>query len=147
LTGRGAGPRITPVAQARRAPCSPCFPRGRSSRSCCGWPWRPDKGWGAAWNKSPEAPPAPAQLAVAWGELIGGIALAFGFLTRLAAAGIAVIMAGAIATVHWPHGFDLRQGGFEYNFVLIVACLCLILGGPGPFAVDRVFRLRRDRAR
>ena len=107
----------------------------------------PDKGWGASWNNHPDAPPAPAQLAVAWGELIGGIALAFGFLTRLAAAGIVVIMAGAIALVHWPHGFDIQQGGFEYNFVLIVMCLCLILGGPGPFAVDRVFRLRGNRAR
>jgi putative oxidoreductase len=107
----------------------------------------PDQGWGASWNKDAGAPAAPAQLAVAWGELIGGIALAFGFLTRLAAAGIVVIMAGAIATVHWPHGFDIRQGGFEYNFVLIVICLCLILGGPGPFAVDRVFRFRRQRTK
>jgi putative oxidoreductase len=107
----------------------------------------PDQGWGAAWNKGPEAPPAPAQLAVAWGELIGGIALAFGFLTRLAAAGIVVIMAGAIATVHWPHGFAIQNKGFEYNFVLIMICLCLMLGGPGPFAVDRVFRLKSSRAR
>lgn len=83
---------------------------------------------------------------MAWGELIGGIALAVGFLTRLAAVGIIVIMIGAIATVHWPHGFDITKGGFEYNFTLIVMCLCLVLGGPGPVAVDRFFRLRRQRA-
>ncbi|HZY84693.1 MAG TPA: DoxX family protein [Gemmataceae bacterium] len=105
-----------------------------------------DHRWGADWNKEPGAPPAPVQLAVAWGELIGGIALACGFLTRLAAAGIAAIMAGAIATVHGPHGFDIQKGGFEYNFVIIVVCLALILGGPGPFAVDRVFRLKSKRA-
>ena len=51
----------------------------------------PDHQWGAAWNRSAEAPPAPAQLTVAWGELIGGIALAVGFLTRLAAVGIIII--------------------------------------------------------
>jgi putative oxidoreductase len=100
--------------------------------------------WGAHWNPSEGAPPAVVQLAVAWGELIGGIALAVGFLTRLAALGIIVIMAGAIATVHWPHGFDIRHGGFEYNFAIISMCLCLVLGGPGPFAVDRFFRVRRQ---
>src|SRR4051812_2988103 len=44
-------------------------------------------------------PPAALQLAVAWGELIGGIALIVGFLTRVAALGIIVIMVGAIAKV------------------------------------------------
>jgi putative oxidoreductase len=105
----------------------------------------PDNDWGAGWNKRPDAPPAPVQLAVAWGELVGGIALALGFLTRLAALGIIAIMAGAIATVHWPNGFDIRKGGFEYNVAIIVMCLCLVLGGPGPLAVDRVFRFRRQK--
>jgi putative oxidoreductase len=98
----------------------------------------PDNEWGAHWQNSAEAPPAPAQLAVAWGELLGGIALAIGFLTRPAALGIIVIMIGAIATVHWPHGFDIREGGYEYNFAIIIMSLSLVLGGPGPFAVDRL---------
>jgi putative oxidoreductase len=104
----------------------------------------PDKEWGANWYKIPdtEPPPAVVQLAVAWGQLIGGIALAFGFLTRLAALGIIAIMAGAIATVHWPNGFDITKGGFEYNFAIIVMCLCLVLGGPGPIAIDRLFRFK-----
>lgn len=101
------------------------------------------KGWGARWYTGENAPAAPVQLAVAWGELIGGIALAAGFLTRLAALGIMVIMIGAIAAVHWPHGFDIQKHGFEYNFTIIVICLCLILGGPGPCAVDRFFRFKR----
>jgi putative oxidoreductase len=104
--------------------------------------------WGAQWNKGADAPPAMVQLAVAWGQLIGGIALALGFLTRLAAIGIIIIMIGAIATIHWPNGFDIQAnpekgGGFEYNFAIIMMCLCLVLGGPGPLAVDRVFRFRR----
>jgi len=101
-------------------------------------------GWGASWDKNQNAPAAPVQLAVAWGELIGGVAMVVGFLTRVAALGLIAIMAGAIATVHWPHGFDITKGGFEYNFVLIMICLCLVLAGPGPLAVDRVFRLRRQ---
>src|SRR5262245_35486687 len=108
--------------------------------------------WGAAWMKAPAAqegqepppapPPAPLQLAVAWGELLGGIALALGFLTRLAALGIIGIMAGAIATVHGRHGFAGPEG-YEYNFLIIVACVVLVLLGGGNLAVDRWFRLRR----
>jgi putative oxidoreductase len=102
-----------------------------------------EKDWGASWDKRPDAPPAAAQLAVAWGQLIGGLALALGFLTRLAALGIIAIMVGAIARVHWPNGFDIRKGGFEYNFAIIIMCLCLVLSGPGPLALDRIFHMRR----
>ena len=106
----------------------------------------PDNGWGATWaNKMPEPPTKPEQIAVAWGELIGGIALAAGFLTRLAALGIALIMAGAIYTTTGKNGFDSLQHGYEYNFLIIVICIALILMGGGTLAVDRVFRLRRRR--
>jgi putative oxidoreductase len=103
----------------------------------------PDNQVGANWMKGPDAPPAVVQLTVAWGQLIGGIALGLGFLTRLAALGIIGIMAGAIATVHWPNGFDIRKNGFEYNFAIIVMCVCLVLSGAGPLAVDRFFRFKR----
>jgi putative oxidoreductase len=103
----------------------------------------PDKDWGANWNPKPDAPPAVVQLAVAWGQLVGGIAMVLGFLTRLAALGFIVVMCGAIATVHWPKGFDIRQRGWEYNFAIIMMSLCLVLGGPGPIAVDRFLRFRR----
>ena len=103
---------------------------------------KPDTGWGANWMK--ETPqPAAVQLAVAWGQLIGGIAMALGFLTRLAALGLIAIMGGAIYLVHWPNGFDIRQGGYEFNMLIIAACLALVLMGPGTVAVDRFFRIRR----
>jgi len=95
---------------------------------------------GAAWNPNLSV---PAQLVIAWGQLIGGIAVAVGFLTRLAALGLAVIMGGAIYTVHWEHGFDIRDHGWEFNFTLIVICVALILIGGGTLAVDRFFRMRR----
>jgi putative oxidoreductase len=103
----------------------------------------PDNELGSNWNKTADAPHAAVQLAVAWGELIGGIALGVGLLTRLAALGIIAIMAGAIATVHWPKGFDIIKGGYEYNMAIVVMCLCLVLGGPGPLSVDHWFRFRR----
>lgn len=93
-------------------------------------------------NAQPEA----VQMAVAWGELLGGIGMALGFLTRLAALGLAAIMVGAVATVHWPHGFGLQQGGYEYNFAILVICAAIFLMGPGPLAVDRFFRFRRRKS-
>ena len=101
--------------------------------------------WGTSWHKPPDGGqplPVPAQAAVAWGQLLGGVAMVLGFLTRLAALGLAVIMAGAIATVHWPHGFNLQEGGYEYNVVLITICVVLMLTGGGRLAADRVFRVR-----
>jgi putative oxidoreductase len=103
--------------------------------------------WGSAWMKpkpGEEAQPAVVQLAVAWGQLLGGIALAAGFLTRLAALGIIAIMAGAIALVHWEHGFDIREGGYEYNFALIAMCLALVLSGAGPLSIDRLMVRRKQ---
>lgn len=98
---------------------------------------------GARWMKGEDVPAAPVQLAVAWGQLIGGIAMALGFLTRLAAVGLIAVMVGAIYRVHWEHGFDIQKHGYEYNFAIIIMALCLVLSGPGPFAVDRFFRFRR----
>src|SRR5262245_17030363 len=78
--------------------------------------------WGWNWQQDmPDPMAGPMQMAVGWGELVGGIALGLGLLTRLAALGIAAIMAGAIATVAGEHGFALPRG-FEYNFAILVLC-------------------------
>jgi putative oxidoreductase len=97
---------------------------------------------GFGWMKGENARPAIVQMLVAWGELVGGIALAIGFLTRLAAIGIAIIMAGAIYTVHGQHGFSLGKGGYEYNFAILIMCAAVVLLGGGTLAADRIFRVR-----
>ena len=102
----------------------------------------PETRWGTAWDA--ELAPA-AQAAVAWGEFVGGVALAIGFLVRLAGLGLLVIMAGAVALVHGPNGFALvspevpstaAEMGYEYHFVLIVVCLGVVLLGSGPLGLD-----------
>lgn len=83
------------------------------------------------------------QLVVAWGELLGGIAIFLGILTRLAALGEIAIQIGAVATVTWGHGFSFAHGGgYEYNFALIAMCLALAILGPGPLAVQNLRRRR-----
>jgi uncharacterized membrane protein YphA (DoxX/SURF4 family) len=90
---------------------------------------------------------AGIQLAVAWGELLCGIALLLGVLTRLAAAGIIVIMIGAIWAVTGAHGFSAAGGGYEYNLAIVAMCAALIIKGPGPVSLDgELASLRRTKA-
>lgn len=69
-------------------------------------------------------------------ELVGGLLLAAGFLTRLAAAAITVFMANAIL-FHLPNGFFWTNGGFEYPLLWTVAALAFVIRGGGELSVDR----------
>lgn len=105
-----------------------------------GWD-KVSQGGGTKW--AGESYPPYVQFPVAWGEFLGGIALAVGFLSRFAAAGIIVIMVGAIVQVHGAKGFSLAEGGFEYNFALIVMSAAVILLGSGAFSLDYMMWRRR----
>jgi putative oxidoreductase len=103
----------------------------------------PGSGWGSSWihDESFIRPlPAPVQVAVAWCELAGGIALGLGMLTRLAALGIAGIMAG---TIYWLTGAQGFKSGWDYNFAVIIMCLALVISGSGPLAVDQLIHIKR----
>jgi len=69
--------------------------------------------------------------AVALIEFVGGIFLVLGFMTRLSALLIGVVMAVAVLFVHLSDGFF----AFEYPLVLFAACLCLLLTGGGRAAM------------
>lgn len=72
---------------------------------------------------------------VALVEFFGGLALLVGLLTRLAAAGLAITMLGAVALVHLKGGFFLPNG-YEFAFALLGAALTLALTGAGRWSVD-----------
>lgn len=67
-------------------------------------------------------------------ELGGGLALIAGFLTRLAALGLALNMAGAIGTAGVQVGGPIHLGLAP---ALLVAMVFLLWAGPGPYAVDQ----------
>jgi putative oxidoreductase len=75
-------------------------------------------------------------------EFLGGIGLVFGLLTRVAAFGIATVMAVAIFLVHAPNGLFMNwqgtQGGegFEYHLLAIAIALTLVARGAGAYSVD-----------
>jgi uncharacterized membrane protein YphA (DoxX/SURF4 family) len=77
------------------------------------------------------------QYAVAWGEVVGGVLLLLGLLTRLAALAMVVIQLGAIYFVTGPFGMMRGPGvGYEYNLCLVVMCLCLVIMGGGGWSID-----------
>jgi len=75
-------------------------------------------------------------------ESFGSASLILGFLTRPIAFGLASIMVGAVAFVHWQHGFFMnwvgeQQGeGFEYHLLAFGIALTLMATGGGRYSVD-----------
>jgi putative oxidoreductase len=90
-------------------------------------------------------PPVVATL-VAIGEFLGGLGLLVGLLTRVAAFGPLISMAGAIVLVHGRNGFFL-PGGFEYALVCLLTSLALVFGGAGRYSLDAAFSHERERKR
>ena len=89
----------------------------------------------------------PLGYLVTVGEFFGGLGLISGFLSRLSAASIIIIMLGAVATVHSKFGFFMNWAGnqagegFEYHLLAIGALLPIVIAGPGRFAVGRFLPL------
>lgn len=82
------------------------------------------------------------------GELLGGIGLFVGLLTRVAALGTLSSMAVAIGYAHFGHGLLAKNGGWEYPLVLGLASLFFITHGAGPASLDALFSRKyrgRDR--
>ncbi|MGQ0810166.1 MAG: DoxX family protein [Nitrospiraceae bacterium] len=83
-------------------------------------------------------------LLVISGEFFGSLGLLAGLLTRFTAASLAIIMIGAIATTHLPHGFFMnwfgKQAGegYEYHLLVIGIGLALMITGAGKWSVDGV---------
>lgn len=75
-------------------------------------------------------------------ELIGGILLMLGLLTRPLALAHAVVAVSAAVIVHLPAGFYAAAGGYELVFVLAGASVALLLLGPGPWSLDRALAAR-----
>ncbi len=93
---------------------------------------------------------------VTWGEMLAGIALVLGLLTRFFAVSLLVITVVAIAAIHWPASWDslgqlwqgysvsrvMEDGEFRGNFripLLFMAMLLpLIFMGGGKLSLDHL---------
>lgn len=92
----------------------------------------------------------PFPLAVAYGlgtlEIVGGLALAAGFMTRPLALAFAIEMAVITAIVNWPKGwiYSVPGGGAEFPALLLVVYVVLLFAGPGRMAADAGLARRAD---
>jgi putative oxidoreductase len=88
--------------------------------------------------------PAAAIMApfVATLEVAGGIALVIGLLTRLAALGLAIDMLVAILLVRLKGGF-FAPNGAEFEILLCIACVALVVAGAGALSADEAIARRR----
>src|SRR5215472_9179216 len=91
-------------------------------------------------------------------EIFGGLAVLLGAFVPLASLPMAAVLLVAIVTVHLPYGFlsiklqaftaagaQFGPPGYELDLLYLACLTTLVLGGPGPFAVDSI--LSRHSAR
>jgi putative oxidoreductase len=75
--------------------------------------------------------------AAALSELVGGLLVGLGFLTRLAAFLIACVMLTAIIGVHLGGGFFAANRGYEYPLSLLAMAVALLIAGGGQASIDK----------
>ncbi len=68
-------------------------------------------------------------------EFFCGVALVIGFFARLASIPLIFVMGVAIYSVTGKKGFNIVDGGFEYNVVLITVLLSIFLSGSGKYSI------------
>ncbi len=94
------------------------------------------------WLESMGVPMAPVQARMAMmAEIIGGTALAVGFMTRPACLLLIGTMIIATRLGHKGAGYLITNEppGAEYTINLAAICFVMFLIGPGSFSLDRLF--------
>jgi putative oxidoreductase len=89
-------------------------------------------------------------------EIIGGLSVLLGAFVSIMSIPLAVVLIVAAVTVHLPFGFSsirllaitsegARFGppGYELDLLYLASLATLVLGGPGPFAIDSYLSNRR----
>lgn len=79
-------------------------------------------------------------------EGVGGLFLALGLATPLAAAVIISVMLVATVSVHLKNGFFNHKQGYEYTLMLGVIALTFAFVGPGPISVDAILGIHASGA-
>jgi putative oxidoreductase len=86
-------------------------------------------------------------------ELLGGLAVLVGAFVAIVSVPMAAVLLVAIFTVHLPFGFSsikllavtaagptFGPPGYEVSLLYIACLAALVMGGSGPFALERLIR-------
>ena len=68
-------------------------------------------------------------------QFCGGLAILLGVFSRIGAACIFMVMAGAVLLVHLPKGFDVSKGGMEFALSELFVAVAIVILGPGKYAL------------
>src|SRR5262249_12448854 len=71
-------------------------------------------------------------------ELVGGLCLAFGLLTRLVAGPILVFPVVGIVTYHIEFGYNWEARGIEFPLFWALVVLHFLIHGGGAWSLDRL---------
>jgi len=83
--------------------------------------------------------PAVMQIPIAMGELVAGILLLVGVLTRISASFLSIILLGAIFYIKKVSNLT-GDGGYQIDLILLAACLAIIAIGPGRISVSHLIK-------
>ncbi len=83
--------------------------------------------------------PAELQIPIAIAETLGGILLIVGVLSRISASVLSIVMLGAIFHVKGASNFS-GDGAYEYDLLLLAACLVIIVAGPGRISIAHAIK-------
>ena len=70
-------------------------------------------------------------------ELVGGLAIAVGFFSRLASIGGLAVMIGALATVHFPQGLVPIVNKGELALLFLACFLVIAVHGNGKWSLEQ----------
>jgi putative oxidoreductase len=71
-------------------------------------------------------------------ELVGGICVALGFLTRFMSAQLIGVLAVATFYIHLPSGFLWVKGGYEYPLFWLVVMIAITIKGGYKLSIDNL---------
>ena len=71
-------------------------------------------------------------------ELVGGICVALGFLTRFMSAQFIGLLAVATFYIHLPSGFIWVKGGYEYPLFWMVVMMAITIKGGEKLSLDNL---------
>ena len=83
--------------------------------------------------------PAEMQIPIALAEMVPGILLLIGIFTRMSASLLSIVMLGAIFYVKQA-GSLTGERGFEFDLILLAACLVVMIAGPGRISIAHVVK-------
>jgi len=83
--------------------------------------------------------PAEMQIPIALAEIVAGILLLVGVLSRISASLLSIILLGAIFYVKKVSNLT-GEGGYQIDLMLLAGCLAIIAIGPGRISLSHLIK-------